>query len=88
MREELWFLEDLRRHGAYWREAALALPAADVETVRLVRYLLQRGQILGANEAEAKAREAEAAAAKSAKSAKKGRTSRTRTRAPLRRRSR
>ena len=61
-REELWFLEDLRRRGAYWREAALALPAADVETVRLVRYLLQRGQILGANEAVAKARQTEAAA--------------------------
>ncbi|HAK96130.1 MAG TPA: hypothetical protein DCM87_14335, partial [Planctomycetes bacterium] len=60
-REEMWLLEDLRSRGAYWREAAFALPEADVETIRLVRYLLQRGQFSGAREAETKAREAETA---------------------------
>jgi len=72
-REESWLLEDLRSCGAYWREAAFALAAADVETIRLVRFLLQRGQFEGAREAEVKAREAAGTA--SSTSARKGRPS-------------
>jgi transcriptional regulator with XRE-family HTH domain len=51
-RAELWLLEDLDRLGAYWREAAFAIPDARVDTIRLVRYLLQRDQLEGAREAE------------------------------------
>ena len=56
--EELWLIEDLRRLGDYWREAAFAIPGARVETIRLVRYLLQRDQLTGAREAEDAARRA------------------------------
>jgi transcriptional regulator with XRE-family HTH domain len=55
-REELWLLEDLNRLGAWWREAALAIPGARPETIRLVRYLLQRDQLAGPRAAEDAAR--------------------------------
>ncbi len=56
-REETWLLDDLKRLGAYWREAAFAIPDARVDTIRLVRFLLQRDQLAGAREAEEAARQ-------------------------------
>ncbi|MBN1417515.1 MAG: helix-turn-helix transcriptional regulator [Planctomycetes bacterium] len=39
-REELSFLEELRRLGPYWREIAFGVATADIETVRLLRFIL------------------------------------------------
>ncbi len=46
--EELRLLESLRRLGAYWRDAALAIPKASPETIRIVRFLLKRDKTQGA----------------------------------------
>ena len=73
-REERWLLEALRELGAYWREAALAIPSARVETIRLVRFLLQRDQMDGAREAEDEARRAAGRRAASKRSPARSRT--------------
>ena len=57
-RQDHWLLEDLACLGRYWQEAALSLPGARMETIRLVRHLLQRDQLQGAMEAEKEARKA------------------------------
>jgi len=39
-REEQSFLEEIHRLGPYWREIAFGVATADIETVRLLRFLL------------------------------------------------
>ncbi len=55
--EQAQLIEDLNRLGSYWWEAALALPSVNANTIRLIRFLIQRDQMEGAHEADKKIEE-------------------------------